>query len=345
MRFITILAAALLSTGVTGQQAPLITTAGQPAKLDIRVAGAHSLRITLKPASVTGDFPATPAVVDRSWPQPAISLRSLAGRIERAVGRFRVVVEPSPLRVTVRDTGGRVIQTLRFEADGPLTFDVGDGPVLGMGEGGPRPARGTPWREQPVQFDRRGALDTMEPRWQSDMYGSRNPAAVLFGTSGWGLFVATPWVQVDLSDAARGRFLPVQPPATGPQTERNQQQTAGKGLPPPDKYVAGLYDVFVFDAREPAAALGDFAAITGPAAMPPRWALGYMQSHRTLEDETQLLRIIDTFREKRIPLDAVIYLAQDSRPPGTPGSHRSTSTLTSSHAIQSWCWPRCTHVT
>jgi alpha-glucosidase/alpha-D-xyloside xylohydrolase len=77
------------------------------------------------------------------------------------------------LRVTVRDAGGRVIQTLRFEADGPLTFDVGDGPVLGMGEGGPRPAQGRPWREQPVQFDRRGALDTMEPRWQADMYGSR----------------------------------------------------------------------------------------------------------------------------------------------------------------------------
>ena len=42
--------------------------------------------------------------------------------------------------------------------------------------------------------------------------------------------------------------------------------------------------------------------------MPPKWSLGYMQSHRTLEDETQMLRIIDTFREKRIPLDAVIYL-------------------------------------
>ncbi len=317
MRLVTILAAvALLSASATGQQSTPITTAGQPAQLDIRVAGAHSLRITLKPVSFTGDFPATPAVADRSWPAPAISLRSLAARIERAVGRFRVDVEPSPLRVTVRDAGGRVIQTLRFEADGPLTFDIGDGPVLGMGEGGPRPARGTPWREQPVQFDRRGALDTMEPRWQADMYGSRNPAAVLFGTSGWGLFVATPWVHVDLSDATRGKFLPIQPPSTGPQTEQNQQQNAGKGLPPADQYVAGLYDVFVFDASAPTDALGDFASITGRASMPPRWALGYMQSHRTLEDETQMLRIVDTFREKRIPLDAVIYLGTGFAPVG-----------------------------
>ena len=170
--------------------------------------------------SFTASFPATPAVADRSWPAPAISLRSLAARVERPVGRFRVAVEPSPLRVTVRDAGGRVIQTLSFETDGPLTFDIGDGPVLGLGEGGPRPTQGKPWREQPVQFDRRGALDTMEPRWQADMYGSRNPAAVLFGTSGWGLFAATPWMQVDLTDATRGRLLPVKPPATGPQTER-----------------------------------------------------------------------------------------------------------------------------
>ena len=44
-----------------------------------------------------------------------------------------------------------------------------------------------------MQFDRRGALDTMEPRWQSDMYGSRNPVAMLLGTGGWGMFVATQW--------------------------------------------------------------------------------------------------------------------------------------------------------
>ena len=44
--------------------------------------------------------------------------------------------------------------------------------------------------------------------------------------------------------------------------------------------------------------------------MPPRWALGYKQSHRTLESDTEMLGIIDTFRSKRIPLDAVIYLGK-----------------------------------
>src|SRR5688500_3443388 len=139
-----------LAIGAAGQSATSITTAGQPAQLDIRSAGTNTLRVTLKPLSFKQDFPATPAVAVRSWPPPAISLRTLAGRVERSVGRFRVAVErvpsavegPEPLRVTVRDAARRVIQTLRFETDGPLdklgtgplSFDVGDGPVLGMGE-------------------------------------------------------------------------------------------------------------------------------------------------------------------------------------------------------------------
>ena len=50
--------------------------------------------------------------------------------------------------------------------------------------------------------------------------------------------------------------------------------------------------------------------------MPPKWALGYMQSHRTLEDDKQMLGIVDTFRSKQIPLDAVIYLGTGFAPRG-----------------------------
>jgi len=300
------------------QPSPLLTTAGQPAELSIRAAGDHAVRVTLKPRSFGADFPATPAVVDRAYPAPAIRIRSLAKPMQQRVGALRVDVRPSPLTITVTNAAGQLVQELVFEDNGTLAFKVDNSPVLGMGEGGPRPAQGTPWREQPLQFDRRGALDTMEPRWQSDIYGSRNPAAMLLGTGGWGLFVATPWVHVDMRDAARGVFIP-RPPTDAeraPQTEGNQQQALGKGLPPADTYVPGLYDVFVFDAHDPAAALKDFSTITGPAVMPPKWSLGYMQSHRTLEGDKQMLGIIDTFREKRIPLDAVIYLGTGFAPRG-----------------------------
>ena len=42
--------------------------------------------------------------------------------------------------------------------------------------------------------------------------------------------------------------------------------------------------------------------------MPPRWALGFLQSTRHFED-TQLRRLGRTLREKRIPCDALIFLS------------------------------------
>ena len=89
--------------------------------------------------------------------------------------------------------------------------------LLGMGEGGPQP--GENWRtEHEIEFDRRGRFHEMRPRWQSNAYGSRNPVAFLIGTGGWGIYVATPWVQVDLSRPDRGIFTVWQrpePPGTG----------------------------------------------------------------------------------------------------------------------------------
>ena len=61
--------------------------------------------------------------------------------------------------------------------------------------------------------------------------------------------------------------------------------------------------------------------IGGAAVMPPKWSLGYMQSHRELVDknltsEQLILNVVDTFREKKIPLDAVIYLGTGFTPTG-----------------------------
>jgi alpha-glucosidase/alpha-D-xyloside xylohydrolase len=313
----SIIALTILSIATAASAQP-IASVGQPSQLDIRSSGERSLRVTLKPIAFTHDFPPHPAIVDRPYAVSGISVREVKGRLQRRVGAFSVEVTQNPLTVVVRNARGHQIQELVFEPDGSLSFALDAHPVLGMGEGGPRPLKGQAWRDQPVQFDRRGALDTMEPRWQSDMYGSRNPVAMLLGTGGWGLFVPTPWGEVDLRRADRGVFLPYKPTGTEnvPQNERNQQQALGKGIPPVDQMVPGLFDLFVFDATDPAAALNDFAAITGPAAMPPKWALGYMQSHRTLDNDAPMLGIVNTFRSKRIPIDAVIYLGTGFTPRG-----------------------------
>lgn len=295
-----------------------ITAGGQPAELNIRQATSTSIRITLKPVSYKGDYPFTPAVVEKNYPAPVISLRSISKPVKNKVGNLTVEVKPNPLTVVVTNSKGQPIQDVSFLDDGRMSFKLDDQPVLGMGEGGPKPERGVNWRTAPIQFDRRGQLDSMQPRWQSDAYGSRNPVALLVGTKGWGLFVATPWVLVDLRDKENGYFIPWKPTSssTAPQTARNQGLNQGKGIHPVAQRVEGLYDFFVFDAHDPAAYMKDFSVITGPAVMPPKWALGYMQSHRTLVDENQMMGIVDTFRNKNIPVDAVIYLGTGFAPVG-----------------------------
>src|SRR5215207_8299645 len=81
-----------------------ITTAGQPAQLDIRAAGAHSLRITLKPLSFADDFPFTPALAERNYPAPAIRLREIQKPVKKKIGDLLVEVRPEPLRIIVTNT-------------------------------------------------------------------------------------------------------------------------------------------------------------------------------------------------------------------------------------------------
>ena len=219
-----------LMAGPAAAYGQAVTAAGQPAQLDVRAAGERSIRVTLKPVSFARDFPDHPSVATRPYPVAALSMREITKPVQRKVGTLTVEVRANPLTLSVRNNDGLPVQEVVFENDGSLSFRLDEHPVLGMGEGGPRPASGTPWREQAVQFDRRGQLDTMQPRWQADMYGSRNPVAMLLGTSGWGLFVVAPWGQVDLRNAERGVFLPWKPTDVDrmPQTERNQQEALAK---------------------------------------------------------------------------------------------------------------------
>ncbi len=295
-----------------------IIVAGQPGQLDIRKSGEHSVRITLKPTSLKEDFPFSPALAERDYPRPFISLREIDGPITKQNGNFRVEIKSRPLTITVTNKKGQFIQRFIFDDNGILSFALNGGPVFGLGEGGPKPAKGAEWRNLTVQYNRSGAYDSMQPRWQGDAYGSRNPAAMLLQPAQWGIFVVAPWVEVDLRDKEHGSFIPSKPVGREdvPQTEKNQQSNGGKGLPPTDKVVPGLYDFFVFDAYDPSELMKDFSVITGPAALPPKWALGYMQSHRTLQDDVQMMGIIDSFRAKKIPIDAVIYLGTGFTPRG-----------------------------
>jgi alpha-glucosidase/alpha-D-xyloside xylohydrolase len=200
--------------------------------------------------------------------------RDLSQAKEFRAGQLRVAVNPHPLTISIR-RNATLVQEFAFDesTNGTMAFRT-DAPVLGLGEGA-------------KQFDRRGAFYPMVNGQLAPLlatHGATIPVPFLVGTDGWALFVHRPRGEFDLREG-QGRFLP------GKETRAKEP-----------------LEFFVITVSEPADALAEYIRLTGRAVMPPKWALGYFQSHRTLAGPDEPLSIARTFREKRLPCDALIYL-------------------------------------
>ncbi len=212
------------------------------------------------------------ALVQQEWPGLPIS----ASPRPRASNLAVEVAQDHAVRVI---SGTRLVQQLRADPKtGTLSFQLGRGLLLGLGEGGP-------------QFDRRGSIDEMrngQEGYRLRTHGARVPIQWMVGTDGWGLYFHQPLGAFDFS-GAEGRF------------------TAADLLP---------LDVFVVASSEPSTILREYATITGLPQLPARWTFGYMQSHRTLAGPEEVLGIARTFREKKLPCDTLIYLGTEFTPSG-----------------------------
>ena len=263
-----------------------------PVELTVSQVSERTVRVALSPLDANGKpipEPPSPGFVPFSTTEK-LRVRELAGESDLSVGRLRVTITPQPLVITVSRADGTLVQKLAFDSkDGTnlITFEMA-APVLGMGEGG-------------LQFDRRGHLYPLQngegsPTLATD--GARILVPYLIGTEGWALFLSEPRGEFDLR-GENGVFRP----------------RGGTN--------AGRAEVFVVDAREPADAMAEYVRLTGAPVMPPKWALGYMQSHRTLSSEADILAEARAFREKQLPCDTFIYLGTGFCPAGWNFGHDS----------------------
>ena len=122
-------------------------------------------------------------------------------------------------------------------------------------------------------------------------HGGRVPIPWIIGTSGWGMFFHQPYGTFDFT-GPQGKFQPA---------------SLGAALP---------LDLFFVASPDPATIMAEYARITGHAEMPPLWSFGYQQSHRTLASREEVLAEAKTFREKKLPCDAMIYLGTGFCPSG-----------------------------
>jgi alpha-glucosidase/alpha-D-xyloside xylohydrolase len=290
--------ALLDAQSLTAQEA-VIRIAGQPVEIVVAPVSAVTVRLSVTPI-VNGrplPLPHDGSLTRRTWSPPVARITSLTRARHVRCGDLVVKLTPDPLTIRVEAKDGRLVQELRPDPQtGALNFMLDDKPALGFGEGGP-------------QFDRRGETYTNrngQGGYRLRTHGGRVPIQWLIGTSGWALFIHHPLGSFDLS-GKEGRLTP-----RGVDTPASSVAGALEGSP-----VGALpLDVFVVGAGEPAQIMAEYARLTGKPEMPPLWSLGYLQSHRTLDGPEEIKWVARTFREKKLPCDALIYLGTDFTPSG-----------------------------
>lgn len=334
--------------GAAGADAPAAHASG--ARFWFMPVSRRTLRITVAFSGDGGDAAAAPAIVqDGSLLPPyrhlpASGPGAARGRIERA--GWRIAVEPEKELVDAQ-AGNRAktsvtvhspdpaVAPLRLEFDpagGGFRFPLGPGPVFGLGEGG-------------HQFDRRGASYEMRhgefgPELAHE--GARVEIPWLIGGEfalllhqPQGIFALTgdecrfqprpphwPFEHRDNEHAAghagenAARERREAPESQPPNSPRYAFRHAFLDAAPRPLPGAGSLDFFLILGGTPAERLGEYCRLTGLPQMPPLWAFGYQQSHRTIWSREVVMGVARDFREKRLPCDVLIYLGTGFCPSG-----------------------------
>src|SRR5882672_10255863 len=279
LQHMAIASTALALRGKSGAQ---VRSGATKPNLEIQIVPVsdHSFRLSI--FSDDGNVVMTNgSLVQKDWGAPVARLRSDAPAQSVRAGKMSVQISPSDMTFGIADAGAKKIQQLSIDPEtGTLSFAAETSPLFGLGEGGP-------------QFDRRGFTDQMvsgQGGYRLASHGGRVPIAWLIGTAGWAMFIHQPFGRFDFS-GAQNRFIP------GPQAR-------------------WPLDVFFVCSPDPTTIMAEYARLTGYAELPPLWSLGYQQSHRTLSSREEVLSEAKTFREKKLPCDALIYLGTGFCPSG-----------------------------
>jgi alpha-glucosidase/alpha-D-xyloside xylohydrolase len=287
--------AAAAEPGHSAPSMPSHPTATQPIRaadagmqLTLTPVTPHMLRITV--AAVAEDIDLyydDGSLVERAPVTPRHTQRSdqSAQPYSEDWGQYKLSVETGPLRLSIQHRERGTVQTLTFHPESnQVLFEYGSAPVYGLGPG-----------THPL--DRRGTKDIMRNGAGDDLriFGARNPIPWLMGT-GWGLYFHLPTGQFDLS-GDRGIWHP----SDG----------------------ARAQDIYLIVGDTPTELLRQYAELTGYPHLPARWTFGFQQSHRTLDGREQILAEARTFREKKLPCDAMIYLGTGFCPSGWNTGHGS----------------------
>ena len=138
-------------------------------------------------------------------------------------------------------------------------------------------------------LDKRGEKMTM---WNTDVYAPHNPEIDA-------LYQSIPYFMTVRNGNAHGIFFD----NTGKTVFDMKSSTESYSF----SAETGQLDYYVFAGPTPKAVLEQYTEITGKMPLPPKWTLGYHQSRYSYKNEQEVRELVNNFKAKGIPLDA-IYL-------------------------------------
>jgi alpha-glucosidase len=261
----------------------------------VLAAGAAKVQITFfRPGIVrvrvapTGEFPK-----DFSWAvmeeakAPVVTIKDSKDHVEVSDAEVVVRVKKSPLLIDFEDKKGNTV--LADEASLPMAWN---------GE------RVRVWKQMPLLENYYGLGD------HPGSLNRRNRAFTLWNTDSYAfqestdpIYKAIPFF-VGLKDGkAYGVFF-----------DNAYRSNFDFGLESPSYYTfgseGGEINYYYLAGPEPKKIVQEFVEMVGHTPLPPYWSLGFQQSRYSYYPETRVYEIAKTFRERKIPLDA-IYLDID----------------------------------
>jgi len=199
-------------------------------------------------------------------------------------GSVVATIQKSPVLITFSDASGNVL--------------LADEPSLPMAWDGRRIHA---WKKMPVEENYYGLGDKAGPmnrrnrsftNWNTDEFGWQESSDPLYKT--------IPFFIGLRKGTAYGLFF-----------DNTYRSTFDFGKESPDYFSFGAeggeLNYYFIAGPGPKKIVEEYTAMTGRSPLPPLWSLGYQQCRYSYYPESRAREIVSTFREKKIPADAIYF--------------------------------------
>lgn len=228
------------------------------------------------------------AVVDSN--PGALSVKVLAGSdsTELVTASLRMKVQQNPLRISIADANGNVLDA--DDAQRGISF---------AGDGGFMVAKQLHDDEHVYGFgEKNGVLDKRGWKLGGYNYVMWNSDTFAHDSSTDPIYVSVPFYLAVRNGRAHGIFLDdTYRSFFDIGRERQDLLTFGAE--------GGELNYYFINGPDPKKVVERYTDLTGRVPLPPRWVLGYNQCRYSYYPESRVRLLADTFREKQIPADVI----------------------------------------